>query len=91
MAKDRGLRHLDKHPMRKMTISVDLQLPKCDIATTKIYSHLRHDFFAEKAFDAVTVDLSKPAGDVVSISRSSGPLVPTMGTAQEDNEERKLA
>jgi integrase len=61
------------------------------ITTTEIYSHLRHDLFAEKAFDAVTVDLARPAGDVVSISRSSGPLVPTMGTAQEDNEERKLA
>jgi hypothetical protein len=39
--------------------------------TTEIYSHLRHDLFAEKAFDAVSVDLSKPTGDVVSISRSS--------------------
>ena len=61
------------------------------ITTTEIYSHLRHDLFAEKAFDAVTVDLARPAGDVVSISRSSGPLGHTMGTAQEDNEERKLA
>jgi hypothetical protein len=61
------------------------------ITTTEIYSHLRHDLFAEKAFDAVTVDLARPAGDVVSISRSSGPLGHTMGTAQADNEERKLA
>ena len=61
------------------------------ITTTEIYSHLRHDLFAEKAFDAVTVDLARPAGDVVSISRSSGPLGHTRGTAQEDNEERKLA
>jgi integrase len=61
------------------------------ITTTEIYSHLRHDLFAEKAYDAVTVDLARPAGGVVSISRSSGPLGRTMGTAQEDNEERKLA
>jgi hypothetical protein len=61
------------------------------ITTTEIYSHLRHDLFAEKAFDAVRVDLSKPAGDVVSISRSSGPDGQTLGRPGETNEERKLA
>jgi integrase len=60
------------------------------ITTTEMYSHLRHDLFAEKAFDAVRVDLSKPAGDVVSISRSSGPDGQTLGRPGETNEERKL-
>jgi hypothetical protein len=61
------------------------------ITTTEMYSHLRHDLFAEKAFDAVRVDLSKPAGDVVSISRSSGPDGQTLGRPGETDEERKLA
>jgi hypothetical protein len=61
------------------------------ITTTEIYSDLRHDLYAAKAFDAVTVDLSKPAGDVVSISRSCRPVGQRMGETQEVAEDRKLA
>jgi hypothetical protein len=61
------------------------------ITTTEIYSHLRHDLFAEKAFDAVTVDLARPKGDVVPIRDVSGPNGQTMGTSQEDNAESKSA
>jgi hypothetical protein len=62
---------------RKLVIAMALEnlskiMGHASITTTEIYSHLHHDLFAEKAFDAVRVDLSKPAGDVVSISRSSG-------------------
>ena len=55
------------------------------ISTTEIYSHLRHDLFAEKAFDAVTVDLSTPAGDVVSLRDVSVRNGHTMGTPQDIN------
>jgi integrase len=53
--------------------------------------HLRADLFAEKAFDAVTVDLSPAKGDVVSLGRSFGPNESTMSIAQQGTEERKLA
>jgi integrase len=70
-------------------------LPKmmghASITTTEIYSHLRHDLCAEKAFDAVRVDLSKPAGDVVSISRSSGTLGQRIGRTQKDTSAQKSA
>ena len=82
--------NLSRQSVRKAE-AADVGSGHASITTTAIYSHLRHDLFAEKAFDAVTVDLARPAGDVVSISRSSGPLGHTIGTAQEDNEERKLA
>ena len=62
------------------------------VTTTEThYCHLRADLFAEKAFEAVTVDLSPPKGDVVSLGRSSGPNESTMSIAQQDIEERKLA
>jgi integrase len=64
---------------------------RASITTTEIYSHLRHDLFAEKAFDAVTVDLARPKGDVVPIRDVSGPNGQTMGTSQEDNAESKSA
>jgi len=60
-------------------------------STTAHYAHLAPDYFGAKAHEMVAIDLARPAGDVVSISRSSGPFGLTMGTAQEDNEERKLA
>jgi integrase len=60
-------------------------------STTTHYAHLAPDYFGAKAHDMVAVDLARPAGDVVSISRSSGPLGHTMGTAQGDSEERKAA
>jgi len=61
------------------------------ITTTEIYSHLRHDLFAEKAFGAVTVDLSKPEGDVLSLRDVSGPNGRTMGTKHEANAVEQLA
>ena len=61
------------------------------ITTTEISSHLRHDLFAEKAFDAVTVDLSKPEGDVVSLRDVSTPNGHTMGTSQYANAVEQLA
>jgi len=62
------------------------------VTTTEThYCHLRADLFAEKAFEAVTVDLSPAKGDVVSLGRSSGPNESTMSIAQQDIEERKLA
>jgi len=71
--------------------SLSKVLGHASVTTTEHYAHLRADLFSEKAFDAVTVDLARPAGDVVSISRSSGPLGSTMGTKQDVTEERKLA
>jgi len=61
------------------------------ITTTEIYSRLGHDLFAEKAFDAVMVDLSKPEGDVLSLRDVSGPNGHTMGTKQEANAVEQLA
>lgn len=54
------------------------------------YSHLRPDLFSEKAFETVTVDLSKPAGNVVSLSRSC-PNEFTTRTTQEDTAVEQLA
>jgi integrase len=62
--------------------------------TEKHYCHLRVNLFAEKAFDAISVDLSQPKGNVVSlpvVSAESVPLESTMRSAQEDTTERKLA
>jgi hypothetical protein len=61
------------------------------ITTTEIYSHPRHDLFADKALDAVTVDLSKPAGNVVSLRGVSGPIGHDMATTRQDSEELKPA
>lgn len=53
------------------------------VTTTEHYSHLRPDLFSEKAFEAVSVDLSKPAGNVLSLSPSC-PNEYTMRTTQAD-------
>ena len=45
------------------------------VTTTERYSHLRPDLFAESAFGAMNVDLSQPAGTVVSLAPVSGELV----------------
>jgi hypothetical protein len=60
------------------------------VTTTEHYSHLRPDLFSEKAFEAVTVDLSKPAGNVVSLSHSC-PDEFTMGNTQGDTAAEQLA
>ena len=46
---------------------------------------------AEKAFEAVRGDLSKPRGNVVSLPRSSGPNEYTMRTMQQDTAEEQIA
>jgi integrase len=61
------------------------------VTTTERYSHLRPDLFAESAFHAMDVDLSQPAGDVVSL-RPAGEKSPSRtATTQQDNTEQKLA
>jgi integrase len=60
------------------------------VTTTEHYAHLKPDFFPEKDFDAITVDLSKPAGDVVSLPHSR-PLGNTMATEREDIAEQQIA
>jgi hypothetical protein len=55
---------------------------------------LKPDLFSEKVFDAVSVDLSQPKGNVVSlplVSAESVQLGHTMGTKQEDKTEEELA
>ena len=64
------------------------------VVVTERYAHLRPDLFSEKLFDAISVDLSQPRGNVVSlplVSAESAPLGHTMTTAQDDTQERKLA
>jgi hypothetical protein len=60
-------------------------------ATTQHYAHLAPDFFGAKAHDMVAVNLARPAGAVVSISRSGGPLVDTTAKTQGDATLRKVA
>jgi hypothetical protein len=52
-------------------------------STTQHYAHLAPDFFGDRAFDMVAVDLSRPTGNVVNLPRSGGPLGQRMGRAQE--------
>ncbi len=66
-------------------------LGHASVTTTEHYAHLRTDLFAEKAYDALKVDLARPAGDVVSISPSPVPNAGTMCTAHEDTEDENQA
>lgn len=64
------------------------------VVVTERYAHLKPDLFSEKVFDAISVDLSQPKGNVVSlpvVSADSVQLEATMRTAREDAQERKLA
>jgi integrase len=64
------------------------------VVVTERYAHLKPDLFSEKVFDAVSVDLSQPKGNVVSlplVSAESVQLGHTMGTKQEDKTEEELA
>ena len=61
------------------------------VTTTERYSHLRADLFRESDYEVMPADLSSPKGNVVSLRDVSGPNGHTMGTAQEDNTEQKLA
>jgi integrase len=45
------------------------------VTTTERYSHLRPDLFPEATFAAMNVDLSQPAGTVVSLAPVSAELV----------------
>ena len=60
------------------------------ITATERYSHLRHELFAEKAYDAVKVDLARSAGDVVSLRPSSGLIGPSLGEPAESSTEENL-
>lgn len=59
------------------------------VTTTERYSHLRPDLFAESAFHAMDIDLSKPAGAVVRLpgARDSS----RTAIAQEDNAANPIA
>jgi len=62
------------------------------VVVTERYAHLKPSLFSEKVFDAIPVDLSTPAGNVVSlpvVSAKSVPLGHTMGTAQDDDKENE--
>jgi hypothetical protein len=64
------------------------------VVVTERYAHLRCDLFSENVFDAISVDLSQPKGNVVSlpvISVETSPIGSRMTKAQEDTQKRKLA
>jgi integrase len=61
------------------------------VAVTQHYAHMKVDLFAESAFCAMTVDLSQPAGDVVSLTPVSVPFGPTMATKHQDNAPKQLS
>ena len=58
-------------------------------STTQHYAHLAPDFFGAKAFAMVAVDLTRPAGNVVHLAHTGGPLGQRMAerarTAHLDN------
>jgi hypothetical protein len=60
-------------------------------STTQHYAHLAPDFFAAKAFDMVSVDLSKPAAVVLSLRDVPGTLGQRMGRTQQDGASNILA
>jgi hypothetical protein len=53
--------------------------------------HFGHDLLRLSRDPGLTVDLFKPAGNVVSLSRSSGPNQYTMRTTQQDTAEEQTA
>jgi hypothetical protein len=61
------------------------------VTTTERYSHLRPDLFAESAFGAMNVDLSRPAGDVVPLPPAPGKSESRIATTQQDITEGKPA
>jgi len=61
------------------------------VTTTERYSHLRPDLFAEASFHAMDVDLSKPAGDVVSLAPASEQNRDRIATTQPDIAAEQLA
>ena len=60
-------------------------------SVTQHYAHLAPDFFGAKAHDMVVADLTRPAGNVVSIREVFGPTGHTMATTQHDTKEAQLA
>jgi integrase len=66
-------------------------LGHASVTTTERYSHLRADLFRQSDYEVMPADLSTPAGNVVSLRDVSSPNGHTMGTAQEDGTEQKLA
>jgi hypothetical protein len=61
------------------------------VTTTERYSHLRADLFRQSDYEVMPSDLSSPMGNVVSLRDIPGPNGHTMGTAQEDSTEQKVA
>ena len=60
-------------------------------STTSHYAHLAPDFFGAKAFDMVSVDLSKPAAVVLSLRDVPGTLGQRIGRTQPDGATGQLA
>jgi hypothetical protein len=60
-------------------------------STTSHYAHLAPDFFGAKAFDMVSVDLSKPAAVVLSLRDVPGTLGQRIGITQPDGATGQLA
>ena len=60
------------------------------VAVTQHYAHMKVDLFAESAFAAMTVDLSQPAGDVVSLA-PSGEVDRRIATTRSATAEEQLA
>jgi integrase len=61
------------------------------VAVTQHYAHMKVDLFAESAFCTMTVDLSQPAGDVVSLAPVPVPFGPTMAKTQDATARAQLA
>ena len=61
------------------------------VTTTERYSHLRADLFRETDYEVMPADLSSPRGNVVSLRNISSPNGYSVGIAQEDNAEQKMA
>jgi len=70
---------------------LSLILGHSTVAVTQHYAHMKVDLFAESAYHAMDVDLSKPAGDVVSLPPASVQNQRRMATTQEVEALRELA
>jgi hypothetical protein len=58
------------------------------VTTTERYSHLRPDLFTEATFAATNVDLSQPAGTVVSLAAVLGELVVKVSPSDSGTEHK---
>ena len=58
------------------------------VTTTERYSHLRPDLFTEATFAAMDVDLSKPAGSVVSLPPVPGDLGSRLSPSESETDSK---